>query len=97
MPGAIGGLQRPDYGGYVNQPLSWSFLASMEYFLAFMPRFESRRCVDSREGLSLFHLFTTIGQGHAFVVCLFVGGGFCVFGVCCLFSGALDLSFSTIV
>ena len=32
MPGAIGGLQRPDYGGYV----------SMEYFLAFMPRFERK-------------------------------------------------------
>ena len=37
-----GGLQRPDYGGYVNQPLPWSFLVSMEYSLAFMPTFERK-------------------------------------------------------
>ena len=42
MPGAISGLQRPDYGGYVNQPRPWSFLVSMEYSLAFMPRFEGK-------------------------------------------------------
>ena len=42
MPGAIGGLQRPGYGDYVNQLLPWSFLVSKEYFLAFMPRFERK-------------------------------------------------------
>ena len=43
-------------------------------------RSESRGCVDSRESLSLFHLFTMIGLGHLLVLCLCLWGGFVLFG-----------------
>ena len=39
-------------------------------------RSESRGCVDSRESLSLFHLFTMIGLGPLLVFLFVCGGGF---------------------
>ena len=49
VPRAISRLQR-----HVNQPLSWSFLVSMEYFLAFMPgsRGISLQFVGSQQDVS---------------------------------------------
>ena len=71
--------------GWRRESKSMTLLVSHSRQLCFGPgifcwrRSESRGCVDNRESLSLFHLFTLFGQGILFVVCLgvFVGCGCC--------------------
>ena len=77
-------------GSKLRMPLLAHSCESVHWTLTISAEDEVRAggCVDSRESLSLFHLFTMIGLGHLLVFCLFVGG------VC--FSGSvfdvLDLS-----
>ena len=51
---------------------------SVHWTLTIWRRSESRGCVDSRESLRLFHLFTMIRLGQWFVLLFVCGGRLCV-------------------